>query len=209
MTRRRGRKRHINAKRYPGGRTVRLSPTRLAEDIQAVAMAARQRVFGLTPDQAVRMPETSVLGWLCATGEISARQNEAASIYHRLTRSYDKVMGWHHPTGVIARMVATRDDEKPVSDRDVVILPTAPHDGTDQDYVEWCEGVVMAFDDCRRALAGCGDRFALSVVNAVVLSDRDIPFFIGALRVGLNALAQALRLPPEPEPERASVTERA
>lgn len=181
MTRRRGKKRHINAQRYPSGQVRRATPMERERDVIAAVQEARQRVFGLSPEQVAILPESTVLGRLCATGEITRRQYDVGSLYLHANREAHRAM---QSRGYPAAGDLSRGHG---------------HDGGEGDepeYIEWVRKALTRSEVLRQALAGCGDRFAPAVVDAVVLHDKDLPFFIGALRVGLNALAQALRLPP-------------
>ncbi|MCW5697181.1 MAG: hypothetical protein KIS96_10690 [Bauldia sp.] len=167
--------------REPNGRAKRGSAADRAEDMRAVALEARARVFALAKETAAAMPETSVLGRLRATGEISARQYEAGALYREVVRAYDRMM--------MARGLPKAGDleRRPSFDGS---------DGADPDYRRAFDRAVRAFDECASALrtAAREDRLAPATVNAVAISDLSVPQFTPALRVGLNHLARALKV---------------
>jgi len=195
--RRPGRKRQPNALRAPSGRiehnTKRSNEARTGE-MRDVVYSARERVFGVTEAQARAMPESSVIGRLRATGEISKRQFDALDGYRKVLRLYDRAMMVKRDTGILAKVVASEPDDVETPSGWTFIGPAMPSEGDHPEYIDWCRGVVKRYDALARALAGCGDPMARAAVQAAV-GDLEAPYFIGALRIGANALAKALGLP--------------
>lgn len=187
---RKGRKRSPKAKRHPGGRIIQ--PSTNDRDLASVVLGARQRVHGLTEAQASQMPETTILGRLRATGEITARQYEAGVEYRQVVSLYDKAMMVRKPESILAKMAVSKDEEPPRREKTDWRRPYRFSDGSDDDYVEWFEMVLRVYDRCERALVECPDRMAKAAVNACALADFDAPHFVGSLRIGLNALARVL-----------------
>lgn len=151
--------------------------------MQHVVRQARERVFGLSKRQASEMPETSVLGRLCATGEISRRQWEAGARYAEIVREHDMLIG--------VRSLPKAGD----LDRG------GGHDGEESDAARARYRSAMArYDRCRSALRDAmrEDRMAASVVDAVAMNNWALPDLVHSLRIGLNHLAQAtdIALPP-------------
>lgn len=182
MNKRRGRKRKPGVARHTGGRINYGSRRERAEDIQRVAREARERVFGLSRKAATEMPETSVLGALTATGEISRRQYEAAAQYAEIVRQHDMLLGSRGlpKAGDLERQASYDDD-----------------DGSSAAYRARYRHAMARYDLCRRALADAAkeDRMAGSVVDAVALNNWALPDLTPTLRIGLNHLARALDIP--------------
>lgn len=183
MARRRGRKRKDGAARRPDGRLHYGSKRERMEDMQRVVKEARQRVFGLSRDQASAMPETSTLGRLVATGEISRRQYEAAALYGEIVRQHDILLG--------AKRLPRAGDLERQSGHD-------NEDGSSAAYRARYRHAMARYDRCRAALreAAAEDGMASSVVDAVAIADWWLPDLTPSLRIGLNHLARALGVPP-------------
>jgi hypothetical protein len=174
---RRGRKRKTMAARHPDGRTVKLTEKQRVQDIVSVVREARQRVFGIDPDE---MPETSVIGALKASGEISRRQFDALDRYREIVQD--------HRRYTLARPLPSAGN----LDR------THGHDdssGEDPSYVLRFNVAMRLYERCTDALRRCPDAFVTSVVDMVVMGDQFAPHFIGSLRIGANELARELGLP--------------
>lgn len=140
---------------------------------------ARQRVYDLSKTQAQQMAETTQLGRLEATGEISRVQLEAGQRYHDIVREYDRVMGARPvPSAGNLERQAGHQGEESAAERDLV------------------QRAKRNYRTCWQALfdASREDPFAAQVVHAVILGDWYMPRMVAPLRVGLNHLARALRL---------------
>lgn len=150
--------------------------------MQRVAKEARERVFGLSKKDAAAMPETSVLGRLVATGEISRRQYEAAARYAEIVRQHDILLG--------AKGMPRAGDLERQGGFD-------GEDGTSAAYRARYRHAMARYDLSRAALreAMREDRMASSVVDAVALNDWSLPDMTPSLRIGLNHLARALDIP--------------
>lgn len=176
-----GRKRKADARRQPGGRidhsTERARRER-AEDMTAVVLEARQRVYGVSAAVSKLMPETSFLGRLRAQNEISQRQYDAAMKYQKAEALYDSL----HPVRGFP-MAGNLDRGGSFDGREV-----------DQDYIDRFRDAVKDHDKCERALASTAmeDAHSRQVTKQVVLKGYEMPAHIPTLRIGLNALAKAL-----------------
>lgn len=144
----------------------------------SVVQEARRRVFGLSKTVAERMPSTSVLGRLRATGEVSQAQYDAGARYGEVVRLHDQLLG--------AKGFPSAGN----LDR------TAGHDGGEESaaarlrYLE----AMSRYDNARSALreASGEDRMASSVVDAVCVNDWDLPDMTPSLRIGLNKLVRSM-----------------
>ena len=172
--------------REPSGKRQRPSSTERAETIMSVALDARARQFGVK--EAPLDIETNVLGRLRATGELSQRQYEAGISYRAIVADYDRVH--------LIRGVQKAGDLNGGGGRDGDVVTA--------EYLERAERAVRRYTECERALAiaNVEDRHASYTVKAVVIADWAADYFTPALRVGLNALAHVLQLPPDPTSDR-------
>jgi hypothetical protein len=181
-----GRKRKIGQRRNKNGTVDHdhsQSKVERAENMVTVAQEARQRVFGVSAASAARMPETSGLGRLRvlgATDGISWAQYEAACEYRSIVRRYHSlhpIRGYPHPGDYGPRGGDGAAD-------------------ADDAYVQSFRRAVDRYEDCRSALreAGAVDWRVQQVVDNVVLDGFEMPHQLGALRLGLNALAHMLRI---------------
>lgn len=172
-----GRKRK-NGPREPKG--ALRTPTRYErqEDMTKVVKDARERVFGLSKTTAASMPETSVLGRLAATGEISSRQYEAAARYAEIVREHDILLGskGFPQAGNLDR--------------------AGGHDAGEESSAARARyrSAMARYDRCRAALrdASREDRMAASVVDAVAVNNWALPDLTSSLRIGLNHLCRAI-----------------
>lgn len=170
---------------------MRLSQTQRAEDARAVALQARQNLFGVTAEEAARMPETTWLGALSARGRLSDRRYAALAEYREVCRTYDRMM--------LARPTPSAGDLNRSHGYD-------GDDGTSDEYRARYNRAKDRFDRCMAALDNCPDKRVRSTVNGLVFTDMPpAEGFHGTLETGADALAVALGLPAE----RARVTERA
>ena len=170
-----GRKRK-NTRRHPNGQVYR-APV----DERETALKARERVFKVTAMVAAEMPETSFLGRLRATGELSRRQMEAANAYRAILEEFHRL----YPTRGYPE--AANLDRGGGHDSS---------DGTEPEYVLRFRSLTAKERLCRQVLQD-SDHRAPNIVNAIVLLDHWQPQMIGVLRVGLNALANVLDIPQE------------
>ena len=165
-----------------------------------MVVGARQRVFGVRKENAEDMPETWFLGLLRAeniaferaradTGVrakdvppgITARQYDAAGDYRDLLRDWDRVH-------LLKSYPAAGD-----MDRGGGYDST---DGTDPLYLDWVRRVCDSKQNCDDALrdASKTDWRVRAVVESVIVHDVAQPDMLGTLRIGLNALANALNI---------------
>lgn len=188
---RRGRKRKTNARRHPGGQIVQTGPAARREtekDVVSSVLEARQRIYGV-PGKA--MLESSEIGRLLATGEITKLQFRALRKYRRAVQRYDEAMKAPRllsGTDVLSKSIPS---DGPRDER-----PRPLHDsmGDSDEYVEWVEYAKEIYTDCQRALRAVPDAVTLSVVDIIAVSDLPCPHYVGALRLGANALVHVFRL---------------
>lgn len=160
------------------------------KDVVAAVLEARQRVFGV-PGKAMR--ESTEIGRLLATGEITDIQFRALTKYRRAVHRYDEAMKAPRlvsGTDVLSKSIAS-DGPNPDANK-----PRRAFDGngTSEDYVDWVEHAKDIYMDCQRALRAVPDPVTLSVVDIVTLSDIPCLHYVGALRLGANALVHVFRL---------------
>lgn len=166
------------------------------EDMTAVVLEARQRVFRGTANQARLMPETSWLGLLRGEGiaaeeerkhdlkaqarGISAAQYEAAKEYQKITEARRKLLliPAFSEAGNLDRGGGHASDE--ISD----------------EYIRRFRRVADLHNRCEAALLETWfeDVHARTVTKNVVLEGYYQPHRLNELRVGLNALARVLGL---------------
>lgn len=182
---RKGRKR-LDAPRHTGGKLKQPAPEERMEKVMAVALSARERVFDLSAESAKAMPETTPLGRLCATGEISRRQYLASRHYAEVCADYERA--------ILARGLPSGSDFNRTRSHDGA-------DGSDEEYRDWCKRKIERYDECNRALleANKVDKSASAATKYLVLVGIDRPDLVASLRVGLNRLAQYFRLPVDDE----------
>jgi len=173
MKKRAGRKRKLTI-RYPNGRALAKPHHARVESMLAVAIEARQRVFGLSVENATRVEAVDLLGRLRLSGEISEAQHAAGLAYAQEREDYHRVM--------LSRPVPSAGDleRQPGFDGS---------DGSSPGYVAWCQGVEADYKAMRRALMETGDSLASMVVDGII-DGTAMWDFLGTLRVGLNALAR-------------------
>lgn len=171
----RGRKRK-NAPRV-NGRVKQKPRTERREDLQSVVREARERVLALTAAAATRLPETTELGRLLATGEISQRQYDAGDDYAKAVRAHDSLLGvrGYPRAGDLDRA-------------------GGGHQSTEESDEERAgyRRAMSKYDRSRSALreACREDRMASAVVDAVCVNGWELPDLVPSLRVGLNHLAR-------------------
>jgi hypothetical protein len=177
---RRGRKRQL-VKRQPNGQPAR-NIVQHREDMQSVVLTARQRVFRVNAETAIAMPETSFLGRLLATGELSRRQYDTATSYQEHRREYDRLFPVRqYPEAANLDRSGGHDNRA----------------GDEPEYVAYCRIVQETDRRCERALfdADREDRDASNMVELIVMKGERFGYGVGSLRIGLNWLARALDIP--------------
>jgi hypothetical protein len=169
-----GRKRKAG-QREPNGDIQRRARLERREDMTAVVLEARQRVFSVSAKQAKDMPEPTFLGRLIAMGQISQEQYNAATNYQEASLQYDSLH--------LVRRVAAAGDLDRGGGHD-------GSDGTDDAYLRRFRYWRDRFLRFERALneTASQDAHAPAVTRNVVLHGFDMPHFVGSLRIGLNGL---------------------
>jgi hypothetical protein len=170
-----GRARRNVGPREPNGRASRKiadvqSRDWLAEkEARSVAVEARQRVFGVTEEEAKDPHAGTLLGRMLQRGELSQAQMDAANRYIEVKTSFQRSIGC-----------------PPVHDQ------TRPEGETTRTYEEICAEARRKYEDtmdivkeaCHEARSE-GPRTAL---ENIVLRDIQMPFLNGHLRSVLNRL---------------------
>ncbi len=178
-----GRKRK-QGRREPSGLLAKPLHTERAENMTAVALEARERVFGVSAKQAARMPETSFLGRLRSAGRaegISWAQWQAAKWYEEVCHRYRRlhpVRGYPQPGDVsVARGHDSEEDAEPAKVKA---------------YIRARRAYNRAINALREA--NLADHRASAVIDRVVLEGYWMPHMLGPLRVGLNELARVAHI---------------
>ena len=188
MSRRRGRNRKPGHRKPSGG--FKEQPTvQRYENMTAVVMDARERVFGLSKKQAARMRDSSELGRLEATGEISIRQYRAGHKYISVVQERNRMVEIKsYPLAGDLDRQAGHDSEDGVGPSPKSVR-----------YRDRFDKAKERWDLCQGALRSTNsqDRLAASVVDAVCMADWALPDMVASLRIGLNALVRALGLADE------------
>lgn len=168
--------------RHPSGRLYEPGPKERKEESERDAMAtvieARQRVFGVSEDDAKKFEAGSVIGRLHLTQEISAAQLEAASRYETVVRLAN--------AAILVKPLSSPGDLNRSRGHDA-------SDGTDPDYIEKCRAAEKQATACWRALRE-SHPLARWAVDTIVVDNQLVPA-IGELRVGLNVLCRVFRIP--------------
>lgn len=181
-----GRKLKKGMHRYPCGQIEEELTAKQKANNMAVAVAARQRVFGLSEEDAKGQEGGTALGRLMLEGVIAKESQardmvEAAEYFRERRRSYE--------SAIHASRLTTATDYTGQRGR------AHGGDGDQPDYVDWCNRSRAKYAEMRRAILECGDPLAMIALEMTVLEDRR-PVgneMMGALRCGLNAVFCVLR----------------
>lgn len=157
-----------------------------AEDVVAVVLEARERRYGV-PGKS--MEETTEIGYLLASGELTRRQFNALAKYRAVVLAYDEAM--NAPALMSGTQVLSKSipSEGPGTPR-----PMLTPEEREEAYQNWVQRTTKKHRECIGALIACFDPLSRSTVDIVALSDLPCPQLIGALRIGANALAHVFRL---------------
>jgi hypothetical protein len=143
----------------------------------ATVVAARQRVYDLPRDKAIRKEAGSAIGRALLNGELILDQAHAAHRYERIVRAYRKA--------VLAKNAASGSDFDRTGGYD-------SREGDDAAYVEIFQEAEALWRSSRRALLEAG-QFCHMAVETWAIDDIPAYGMIGDLRLGLNALARLYR----------------
>ncbi len=167
--------------RHPSGRLYEAGPKERREEgereAMAVALAARERVFGLSATEARFSEAGSVIGRLFLSKEINKAQYDAAIEYEKTIALAD--------AAILAKGFPTPGDLNRSHGHDNA-------DGAEPGYVAKCRAATERANVCWRALKDA-DQLARWAVDTIVLQNQLVPA-LGELRVGLNALVRTLRI---------------
>lgn len=176
---RRGRKRRAGVKREPNGRASRSKPVTAAQaqEAKSVVINYRQRIYGLTPDQAKDAKAVLELGRLWLRKMINERQQEAGERF--------RVITFRHRRAIVA--IADPINSAPMERVGGGVQAETISD-------EQIAAIRAEFDACENALRAAG-RMARIVTENVCVSD--LPCHetqLKPLRQGLNALVEVYGL---------------
>lgn len=182
-----GRKSIQGADRYPGGQIRQVGKAEKESDIMGTVINARQRVFGLSKEEAALPEAGHVIGRLLRENNfaMSAQQGAdmkaAALEFHERRFALDRAMDFRR-LGTATNYVDGRGG-------------TPGGQGDEPEYVAACNAAKRAYEPLRRAILECGDPQAMNALEMVVLEDRmpHSEMMMGALRCGLNAIHRVMR----------------
>ena len=173
---RRGRPRLLNVDRTPSGQLSRAQEPKEAADV--IALDARARHLGITPEQAKDQRAGSFLGYLYMLGRIdglSERQYEAAMRFQELRRQW------------------LRAHQIPDASLDNGVRGSAGEMVSDS-YVRWVHATKAKFADARKAIMDSqGEHRGQNLwaaVDLVIIQEQPMHHLIGATRIVCNALAR-------------------
>ena len=157
-----------------------------AEDVVAVVLEARERRYGV-PGKS--MEETTEIGFLLASGELTRRQFNALAKYRAVVLAYDEAM--NAPALMSGTQVLSKSipSEGPGTPR-----PALTPEERETAYQDWVQRTMKKHRDCVSALITSPDPLTRSVVDIVAVSDLPAPHLVGALKLGANLLAHVFRL---------------
>lgn len=186
MTNRTGPKPKTGVQRYRCGKVKRepeLLEKEKAENM-AVAIEARQRVFGVSKADAKTQLAGSAIGRLLmgsnlASGEQARAFSEAADEFREKRARFE--------SAIDAKRLTTSTDY-------TGIRQGRSRDMEDPAYVSWCNAVRRDYAEIRRAILEA-DPLAMTMLEMVVIEDKEPrnDVTMGALRSGLNAVYRVLQ----------------
>lgn len=165
-----GRKRKQNVERYPSG-----DPK--PEDARETVIQARQRLFGMDRDTAVRQESGTAIGRALQMRDISQEQHDAAREWEVRSREYSLALG--------SRRQRSASEFGGPSGYD-------GRTGDEQDYILQCERAKNRYAEVRHA-AMEADPLGLMALETWVLDDRADFKLLGSLRVACNAIHRVLK----------------
>lgn len=163
--------------RHPSGKVKQPTERALAELNRSVVLEARQRVYGLSEEDARRDEAFVVLGRLFFTREISRQQYDDGWRYAEIVANYRRA--------IMAKGVPSAGDLDRSRGHD-------GSDGTDPAYVARCKRDIAIYKQVRRSILEAPDPLAQTIIDAVVIEGKDMPSFVGTLRIALNAVGHAI-----------------
>lgn len=172
MSKRGGRKKHGGRPRSVAERRLSTGPVEGDVRPMETALLARQRIYGLSEDQAKNQYAETALGRLYLAHHITKWQRLAGEKY--LALRCDAMKAYRAPQSYMAGNGKSADGDL-ISD----------------EYVEWCRRVTDGYERALRLISASAPRrelVPLTAVNMIVVEDRDANWLIGDLRVGLDAL---------------------
>jgi hypothetical protein len=147
--------------------------SRPKEDPRRVVLEARQRVLGVSPEDAAQPEAGTVLGRLKLAGTIRESEYEAGKRYLELYQAYLKAL--RAPTGLV---VAGKSTSEP----DVT-----------EDYVEWATRAVAHYEVMKSALEDQVATYGRIVVEGACIDNIPVPNVnMLTLRIALEFLARKM-----------------
>jgi hypothetical protein len=182
-----GRKAKPGADRYEDGRLKPASSKERADNAKETAIAARQRVFGISAKDADSQEGGTAVGRLWLEDKFGDRKTqgkdalEAAEQFRSRRQAYERAID--------ARSIKTSTNYADGAGGD-----PCPN-GDEKRYVDQCNIARRLYGEIRRVILGCEDPMAMMAIEMVVIDDimpKD-QATMGALRIGLNAINRLLR----------------
>ena len=170
-----------DGERHACGKLVQPTRETLERENKAMVIEARKRVFGLPEDAAKREEAGSALGRMFPPVKGDDGKPKF-NTYYLSGKAFEQA----HMDNIKARdfkRQRSASDYSGAGGHD-------GRDGTDPAYVEWCDRAIARYEGMRRAILTCGEPMAMSIVQAVVIEDKEMWKWIGELRCGLNAVAR-------------------
>ena len=168
-----------NGERHACGKLVQPSQAVQERENKSVAIEARQRVFGLSAEQAAGEGGGSALGrMLDPRNPVNKNQFEAGKAFEQAFRDNLTAREFKRQRSASDYSGAGGHDNS---------------DGTDPAYVAWCDRAIAKYAAMRDAVHGCGEPLAMKVLEIVILDDMEMWKWIGELRCGLNAIGRVDR----------------
>lgn len=169
-----GRKRKTG-KREPNGR---LSREGYADKIKSVAVEARERVHGMTKEEAKLPMPTDPVGMLARFGEIDKYQYQAALQYEQDTMDYRAAMGI--PSEARA-MDLNKVQGRPLTDEEAQAMRA-------QNAIKRYKAANARIQAAQDELRGRGNLFG--AIDTLVMRHTYSKHLVGDLRIALNALVR-------------------
>jgi hypothetical protein len=173
-----GRPRITGIERTRSGRMTKAEERRRSarrqREITSVAVAARKRQLGLSDRDAAHHDAPLVAWRWWKSGEIQEQHFLTAVALGTLYSDYLKAI----KCPGIAQSGSGRK--------------SADVDGTDPDYVAWCNARRRTWLEVRRKLLNAGT-LPLLAAQSIAIENRDRPALVGEFRVAMNIAGQAMR----------------
>lgn len=171
--------------RHDCGKLRQKSDVERQADIKATALAARERVFGLTPKQADTQEGGSVVGRLAMAGVLGQAQ-QAADLVRAAEAFRERRAAMQATTD--ARTIATNTNY--AGGQGGTARPA-----DDPEYIQRCAAARARWAYIRRIVLECGSPLGMMAMEHCVINDQEPQSdpMVGGLRCALNAINRLLR----------------